>query len=125
MSGKDIRVILTVDNPSDELESYARKAADAYLVKPFDIGKLRDTVHELIGETSGKELVCTVLGMKFYASPKKARLLRSKVTDLVLRELGDEASVEVDIEPPVDLTPTFTQIKRGLGYPSKNLYRLT
>ncbi len=64
-----------------------------------------------------KELLCIFLGLEFYTSPNKARLLKSKVTSLLLQNLSAEDLVAVQTEPlmsAVDLTPTFSKIKSRL-----------
>jgi len=64
-----------------------------------------------------KELLCIFLGLEFYTSPKKARLLKSKVTSLLLQNLSAEDLVAVQTEhfmSAVDLTPTFSKIKAKL-----------
>jgi len=121
--GKDVPVILITGYPSDELEQYAQKAADAYLTKPFHIEQLRETVCRLIRKGS-KELVFILLGLEFYASPEKAKLLKAKVTDLLLRDLSHEGLLGIDVRPAVDLTPTFTKIKKRLRDTRKKIPRV-
>ncbi len=50
-SAKDMPVILITSYPSAELEQYAKKTADAYLVKPFRTNQIQKTVRALIGKT--------------------------------------------------------------------------
>lgn len=61
-----------------------------------------------------KELVCIFLGLNFYASPGKAKILKSRVEDLILKHLAKEELISIDVEPAIDFTPTFTSIKEKL-----------
>lgn len=63
-------------------------------------------------EERNKELVCIFLGLNFYASPERARMLKSRVTDILLRSLGKEDLIGIDVRPAVDFTPTFSKIKK-------------
>lgn len=58
-----------------------------------------------------KELVCIFLGLNFYTSPERAKILKSKVTDMLLQTLGKEDLIGIDVEPAIDLTPTFSKLK--------------
>jgi len=57
------------------------------------------------------ELVCIFLGLEFYTTPRRAQILKSKVADIILRKLQKEDLVAIDVQPAIDLTPTFTRIK--------------
>ncbi len=61
-----------------------------------------------------KELVCTILGMEFYASPERATRLRADLKDLLMSKLTPEELKSVKIKPAFDCTPTFTKIKDKL-----------
>lgn len=61
-----------------------------------------------------KELFCIFLGLEFYASPERAKLLKSKVTNILLANLQEEDLLGIKMKPAVDLTPTFTKMKNKL-----------
>lgn len=68
-------------------------------------------------EQEEKELVCIFLGLEFYILPGKARILKSKITDVLLRNLSREDLVAIETRPMVpaiDLTPTFSMIRNKL-----------
>lgn len=90
-------------------------------------------MEHLTAKPQEKELVCIFLGLEFYTTPKKAKILKSRVKDILLRGLQGEDLIAVEMQPAVDLTPTFTRVtekyrKRGKGqkeyYPARKLVPL-
>lgn len=65
-------------------------------------------------DQDNKELLCIFLGLEFYTSPERARLLKSKVADLLLANLQEEDLLDIRMKPAVDFTPTFSKIKNKL-----------
>lgn len=57
-----------------------------------------------------RELVCIFLGLEFYTTPQRARILKTEVTTLLLKSLAGEELIGVDVQPAVDLTPSFSKI---------------
>lgn len=83
---------------------------DGHLYKPLGRKDL-EIFYRALNNLEKKELVCIFLGLRFYASPEKAKVLRAKVTDVLLNYFSDENLVGIDVRPmPVDLTPTFSKI---------------
>jgi len=62
-----------------------------------------------------KELLCIFLGLEFYASPEKARLLKSKVADILLNNLEEEDLLSIDVKPAVDITPSYSRFREKLA----------
>ena len=65
-------------------------------------------------DQDNKELLCIFLGLEFYTSPEKARILKSKVTSILLDNLQEEDLLGIKMKPAVDFTPTFTKAKNKL-----------
>lgn len=65
-------------------------------------------------DQDNKELLCIFLGLEFYTSPEKAKLLKSKVTNLLLANLQEEDLLDIRMKPAVDFTPTYTKAKNKL-----------
>lgn len=84
---------------------------DGHLYKPLTRKDLEIFYRTLV-KNEKRELVCLFLGLRFYASPERAILLKSRVTDVLLHHFEEDGLVGVDIKmPPVDLTPSFTSLK--------------
>jgi len=66
-------------------------------------------------KNNNKELLCIFLGLEFYASPEKAKLLKSKVTDILLNNLEEEDLLSIDVKPVVDITPSYSRFKEKLA----------
>ncbi len=62
-----------------------------------------------------KELLCIFLGLEFYTSPERARILKAKVADLLLANLHEDDLLGIKMKAAVDLTPTFSKLKRKLS----------
>lgn len=62
-----------------------------------------------------KELLCIFLGLEFYTSPKRATILRSKVTDILRKNLSHEEIGAIKVKETIDFTPTYTKIKNKLN----------
>lgn len=83
---------------------------DGHLYKPLTQKDLEIFYRTLI-KNEKRELVCLFLGLRFYASPERAVLLKSRITDVLLHHFEEDGLVGVDIKlPPVDLTPSFTSL---------------
>lgn len=80
---------------------------DGHVYKPLGNKDLEVFYRALINDEN-KELVCIFLGLRFYASPERARILKARVTDVLLHAFSNENLVGIDVKaPPVDLTPTI------------------
>lgn len=83
---------------------------DGHLYKPLGRKDL-EIFYRALNNLGKKELVCMFLGLRFYSSPENARLLKSRVTDVLLNYFSDENLVGIDLKPtPVNLTPSFSKI---------------
>lgn len=86
---------------------------DGHLYKPLTRKDL-EIFHRILVKNEKRELVCLFLGLRFYASPERATLLKSRVTDVLLRYFEEDGLVGVDVRmPPVDLTPSFNRLKKS------------
>lgn len=82
---------------------------DGHLYKPLTKKDL-DVFYRVLLKDEKKELVCVFFGLRFYASPERARLLKARVEDFLLKQFESEGLVGIDVHyPPVDLTPTITK----------------
>lgn len=112
--GTKVPVIFITGLASEELKNSIRETADAFLAKPFSTDQLKAAVDAILKEDNGnkreKELVCTIFGLKFYASPKRARILKTKITDLLFSDLSNNRLTAMDVKPSIDFTPPFTRI---------------
>lgn len=85
---------------------------DGHMYKPLGNKDLEIFYRALINDES-KDLVCIFLGLRFYASADRARLLKAKVADVLLHALSEENLVGIDMKsPPVDLTPTLSRMSQ-------------
>lgn len=85
---------------------------DGHLYKPLGKKDLEIFYRALINNEK-RDLVFIFLGLRFYASLESAAILKSKVTNLLLESLENDGLVGVDIKlPPVNLTPTFSNLKK-------------
>lgn len=83
---------------------------DGHIYKPLTRKDL-EILYKTILNDEKKELVCLFLGLRFYASPERASLLKMRVEDMLLKAFEHEGLVSIDTHiPPVDLTPTITNL---------------
>ncbi len=105
--------IVVCGYPDEEVDPSLSLYADAHLYKPATQSELARLLCALMNDDDDQELVCLFLGLRFYASPKTARILKTKVTDILLSHLQDENLVGIDVRlPPVDMTPTLSLTRR-------------
>jgi len=97
-----------LDNSNFDLPLYE----DGHLYKPLTKKDL-EVFYRVLLKDEKKELVCVFFGLRFYASPERARLLKARVEDFLLKHFESEGLVGIDVHyPPVDLTPTITRSLR-------------
>jgi DNA-binding response OmpR family regulator len=83
---------------------------DGHFYKPLTKKDL-EVIYKTLLNNERKELVFLFFGLRFYASPERASLLKSRVEDLLLKAFEHEGLVGIDTHiPPVDLTPTVTKL---------------
>lgn len=83
---------------------------DGHFYKPLTKKDL-EVIYKTLLKNEKKELVCLFFGLRFYASPERASLLKSRVEEILLKALEHEGLVGIDTHiPPVDLTPTVTKL---------------
>jgi DNA-binding response OmpR family regulator len=86
---------------------------DGHLYKPLTKKDL-EIFYRVLLKDEKKELVCIFFGLRFYASPERAKLLKARVENFLLKQFESEGLVGIDVHyPPVDLTPTITKSLRA------------
>lgn len=83
---------------------------DGHVYKPLTKRDMEIFYRVLLNEEK-KDLVCLFFGLRFYASPERARILKSRIEDFLLKNFESEGLVGIDVHhPPVDLTPTVSKL---------------
>ncbi|MCX7831664.1 MAG: hypothetical protein N2440_02040 [Actinobacteria bacterium] len=83
---------------------------DGHLYKPLTKRDL-EIFYRVLLKDEKKELVCLFFGLRFYASPERAKILKARVEDFLLKNFESEGLVGIDVHyPPVDLTPTISTL---------------
>lgn len=83
---------------------------DGHIYKPLTEKDL-NIFYRVVLTDEKKELVCIFFGLRFYASPERAAILKTRIEDYLLKNFESEGLVGVDVHlPPVDLTPTISKL---------------
>lgn len=93
---------------------------DGHLYKPLTKKDL-EIFYRVLTKDEKMELVCLFFGLRFYASPERAKLLKARIEDFLLKNFEHEGLLGIDVHyPPVDLTPTFTKATTKKAKKPKN-----
>lgn len=83
---------------------------DGHLYKPLTKRDL-EIFYRVLLKDEKKELVFLFFGLRFYASPERAKILKARVEDFLMKNFESEGLVGIDVHyPPVDLTPTVSHL---------------